>query len=298
MTPEKHPLRHHALVGIGLMVAAITCLSTVDACAKWLGGAGYAVPEILFVRSLIGLIPVCLFIMRQGGVRALRTQRPFAHLMRLMFLFCGASAFFWALPRMPLAEAATITFSIPLFVTIIAVLFLREKVGWHRWTAIAVGFLGVLVVLRPGIAVFQPASLAALLAALCYGSMMISARVLSTTETAESLIFWPNVGMIPVAGAFLFWGWIPPDSLGWLVFALAGVIGGVGQILLVLAFRHAEGSTIAPFQYVSLLTATLYGWLVWDTLPDVWTLVGAAIVVGAGIYIIRREKKTQRHLIA
>lgn len=292
MAPQahRHPKRNDALAGIGLMVSAMVCLSSLDATVKWLGGAGYPVPQVIFVRSLIGLIPIVIFIACQGGAAALATRRPRMHAMRLLFICSGAFAFFWALPRLPLAEATTIAFSTPLFVTVIATLFLGEAVGPHRWGAIAVGFLGVLIVLRPGTGVLQPAAFVVLFAALNYAAMMISARALSDTETAESLIFWTNAGMIPVAGVLVPWNWVAPDATAWAVFAAAGIVGGIGQTLLVLAFRRAEGPVIAPFQYVSLITATFYGWLVWDSLPDAWTLAGAAVIVGAGIYIIRREK--------
>jgi len=285
---EAGPARDAVALGIGLIILAVVFLCTVDAMVKWLA-AGYSLTQIIFFRNVFGLLPVFVLAGRQGGIAALAT-RPFAHLFRLGLVLVLAYGFFWALARMELADATAIFFTVPLFISVLSVVFLGETVGLRRWLAVAVGFAGALLVIKPGTGIFQPAALMVLLTSLCYAALMITNRALRTTETPAAMAFYVTAGAIVVTGLALPWTWTPPSPFDLLQLAGVGIFGGIGQILLVLAFRRAPASVIAPFDYSSLIWAVLYGYLLWDELPDAWTLVGAAVVAGGGLYIMRRER--------
>jgi drug/metabolite transporter (DMT)-like permease len=190
---------------------------------------------------------------------------------------------------MKLVDAIAITFAAPIFISALSVLLLKEPVGLHRWGAIGVGFCGVLIILRPGLGVFQWVALVVLGSVLAYALLMITTRAFKSTESTASLMLYPQLGM-SFTGIFyapLFW--VTP-SLGDLgLFALAGLFGSVGVMCLTHAFRLAPVAVVSPFEYSALIWATLLGFLLWGELPDSYTLAGAGIVISSGLYIIYRE---------
>jgi len=276
--------------GIGLIVLAIVLLSSLDAMVKWLT-SGFSLAQIIFFRNLFGLLPVFIIIQMQGGAGTIRTNRPAFYVFRVFLILTIGFSFFWALSRMELADATAIFFMVPLFITVMSVFVLGEMVGMRRWIAVIVGFGGVLLIIRPGVGVFEPGALAVLLASLAYAALMISNRAIRGKETPAALTFFTTVGCLIVSGCFLPWVWVGPNAFEWLVLAAMGIFGGTGQILLILAFQRAPAGVIAPFEYTTLIWATFYGFVIWGDLPDMPTLIGAAIIAAGGVYILYRETK-------
>lgn len=277
--------------GIALMCAGVVCLCVNDAIAKTLT-AGYSPLQILFLRNLIALPIAAAIAMAMGGRAALKSHRPGAHLLRGLFWLCAATLFFTGLSYLDLAEATTLIFIAPVFVTALSALVLKERVGWRRWSAVLLGFAGVLVVVRPGLSAFQPASLFPLATAFFYAVLMVSARWVDARESVWTL-------MLYLVGAGALWSalaapfvWIPLRSEDLWLFAAIAVFGTAGLTLITQAFRFAPAAVVAPFDYTALLWATLLGWLIWDEIPDLATYLGAVIIIASGIVIILRERRS------
>ena len=287
MTATGHGIDRPGL-GIALMLVGITGFAVMDATIKWLTD-GYPVAQIVALRSWFGLPLLCLFGLREGGLRALRTRRPLVHFGRYLLVLALSFSFFWALSQMKLVDAISITFAAPIFITALSVPLLKESVGAHRWAAIGIGFCGVLVMLRPGMGVFQWAALVVIGSAVVYALLMITTRAFKSTESTASLMLYPQLGMTLTGIIIAPFFWVTP-SLGDLgLFALAGLFGSIGVMCLTHAFRLGPAAVISPFEYSALIWATLLGFLLWDELPDTLTLVGAAIVIASGLYIVYRE---------
>ena len=193
---------------------------------------------------------------------------------------------------MPLAEVWTIALAAPLLVTALSVPLLREPVGWRRWSAVLVGFAGVVVVVQPGMAAFQPAGLFALLTAGCYALILVTARKYAESESAPALVFWSTVVPAVLAGALLPFQWTAPAAgdLHW--FVIVGVLGGGAMLFLTQAFRLAPAAVVAPFDYTAVIWSVAWGWLIWADVPRPTTWAGGALIVGAGLYVMHREART------
>jgi len=275
-------------LGIVLMLAGVAGFAVMDAIIKWLT-ADYPVPQVVALRSWFGLPLLCMLALRGGGLKSLKTRRPLVHIGRYSLVLILSFSFFWGLSQMKLVDAIAISFAAPIFIAVFSVLLLKEPVGLHRWLAIGVGFCGVLVMLRPGVGVFQWASLVVLGSVLAYALLMITTRAFKSTESTAALMLYPQLGIsltgIVIAPLF----WVTPNLGDLGLFALAGLFGSVGVMCLTHAFRLAPVATVTPFEYSALIWATLLGFLLWDELPDSYTLIGAGIVISSGLYIIYRE---------
>ena len=261
---------------------------SLDICAKWLL-TDYPLEQFVFLRSLFGVIIYFLVIRWNGGFEALRTRRWRWHALRTI-LACGAMfGFFYGVSRMPLVNALTIAFVAPLVVTALSVPILGEQVGWRRWLAVVVGFLGVLVVLRPGPDMFTPAAVALLICAVCYASLGVTARKLSDTESSFSLSIYLVLGPLIVSSFLLPGNYLPPTPNAWFFFILSGVFSVIAWIGLVGGYRRASPSILAPFEYLAIPGAAFAGYIIWGETPDMWVAVGAAIIIGSGLYIVHRE---------
>jgi drug/metabolite transporter (DMT)-like permease len=282
------------LAGITMMLVGIAGFAVMDATIKWLT-ADYPVPQVIALRSWFGLPFLIMLAMREGGLPALKTHRPLVHLGRYGLVMLLSLSFFWALSAMKLVDAVAIAFAAPIIITALSVPLLREAVGPRRWIAIAVGFCGVLIMLRPGMGVFQWAALAALGSAVVYALLMVTTRVLKSTESTAALMLYPQLGMSLSGIVMVNFFWVTPTMLDLALFALAGFFGSIGVMCLTHAFRLAPVAAIAPFEYTALVWATLLGFLVWGELPDGITLVGGSIVIASGLYILYRETRKADH---
>lgn len=274
--------------GIGLGALAFALFTVMDTLVKWLS-ASYPVHQLVFTNAAFALLPVLAMTLRRGGIARLRTRRLHLHVFRGMLGVVSGFLGFYAYSRLPLADAYAIIFTTPLLITALSVPILGERVGWRRWTAVAVGFLGVLVMLRPGVAPIGPGSLAALGAACASATAILLVRKLSATESTTAIALYSNLTVIAVVGALLPFGGIVPDLWDLLLMAASGLIGGTALLILIAAYRRAPAALVAPFQYSQMIWAILLGLVIWGDVPDPAKLLGALIVAASGLFVVYRE---------
>ncbi len=276
--------------GLGIVCAlfAVLCFSIADVTAKWLG-ASYAPLQIVFLRYLFGLLPVAFLVWRLGGLDALRTERPLAHLLRALLIFSALLALFTGLTRMPLAEAISIAFTAPLFIAALSGPILREPVGPGRWAALAVGFAGALVMIRPGTAAFRPDALYVLVSALCFALSAVVTRRMARSESNVAILTYTTLGAGFTSLLFVPFVWRAPAPQDLWLFALIGLIGSTAAYFLIMAYRHARAAVVATFEYTALIWAALFGWLIWREQPEPQVWVGAAVIALAGLYVTLSE---------
>ncbi len=275
-------------LGIALMVLSVACFTGMDAVIKHVAQGGYSTPQILFFRNVCAFVPIAVLVYRQGGVSSLGTGKPMGHLIRSLIGLTAMGSFFYGFQKLPLSEAISISFAAPLFMTALSVPMLGEKVGMRRWIAVLVGFVGVLIMVRPS-ASMEPASLVMLFGTVFFALAMICVRKLSATETSSSIVFYFTVTGALLSGVLMPWFWTTPtfEDLMWLV--SIGLIGGVAQIIVTSAIRVAPIAILAPFEYTALLWATGFDIVIWSIFPSLYTMLGAGILVATGLYILHRE---------
>jgi len=291
-----HAPVHRPLLGIVLRVSAMVCMALLSALVKWCGDRGVPVFEIIFFRNAFAFVPLGLYIWRTTGFEVVRTKRPLGHLLRSVVGLSGMVCGFSAVQYLPLTEATALQFASPLFMTALSALLLAEPVGKHRWGAVVVGFVGVMIMARPVPGHMNVAGVTlGILSALGAAGAMVAIRQIADTERGPTIVFYFTLGgtVLGLAGSLLF-GWTIPDlrTLGLLV--VAGLIGGVGQLFLTEALRNAPIGVVAPFDYTQLVWAALLGLVIWGELPHPATIVGALIVAASGVYILHRELRRFR----
>jgi drug/metabolite transporter (DMT)-like permease len=282
--------RASRLTGIALMCGAVACFAFLDTTAKYLN-LHMSTLEVVWARYTGAfLLP---FIVSNPWTRPglVTTARPLLQVGRSVLLLASTMCNFMALRYLQLDEAISIAFSTPFFVAALSGPILGEWVRWRRWTAISVGFLGVLVVTRPGPGSFQPAALLSLGGAMCYALYALSTRILARTDSNETTLFYSNIvgaaAMLPVVP--FFWT-TPTDALIIALMVATGALGSFGHYLLIAAHRLAPAAVLSPFIYTEIPLMIVLGFLVFADLPNRWTLTGAAIVVASGLYILHRER--------
>ena len=279
--------------GIACLIGATTLFSSVNMAAKYLSET-YPVGQIAFFRCFGALVPCLVIVAMHGGLSSLRTSHLGLHGMRTLFGFVSLTTAFWSFALMPLGDAVAIGYAGPLFVTALSVPLLGDRVGKHRWSAVLVGFVGVLLMAHPSGSVPLTGALVALTNAFFYALSMISLRQLGATETASAMLFYHTIFSTLFGLMLLPFGWVTPDLPGFALLLGIGLIGGASQWLVIHAFRQAPPSSLSPFTYIGLVLALFWGWLVWGEVPTLWLLSGAAIVIAAGLYILHREIKLGR----
>jgi drug/metabolite transporter (DMT)-like permease len=296
------------LHGIGFIVVGASVFPVQDVLIKGLSDR-YAVLEIVFVRSLVAVGLFAWLVWRERESVFL-IQRPGLHLTRGVLGLLSFTSYYMAIAALPLATVAAVAFAAPLLVTALSALALGEVVDRRRWSAVLVGFAGVLVVLRPGAASFEPAALLALLSALCYATSQTIARHLGRTDSGAMIVLSATLVAVLVAGAsglvagtgnrgaglhpslaFLVRGWVlpPPGALARMV--ICGLIAGVGIYCLTQAYRVAPPSTVAPFEYIMIGWAVLWGYVFWGDIPGPSTVIGVATTVAAGVYVLHHQRR-------
>ncbi len=294
MTHGVAPREDRRALGIFAMAAAVTIFTLIDTSAKWLVLAGHAAIQVVFARYAGHLILSLLLFLPTEGLAALRSRAPKKQMMRALFLLLGTALNFTALKYLPITVTTTIMFAGPIVVTLLAIPILGERVGIHRFVAVVVGFLGVLVVMQPWGAAFHPAMFLNI-GALCMASMyFIMTRLVAGVDSNATSQLWgasiPTICLIP----FVLSHWRWPDSPDtWTFFILIGIFGGCGHILATTAHRLADASILAPVFYVQIFSASAAGVIFFATWPTKWTLLGGAIIIAAGVYIWHRERRTK-----
>ncbi|MGZ6020896.1 MAG: DMT family transporter [Phenylobacterium sp.] len=290
MIAPTHAAHHRNGLGIAYRMAAMVCVALLSAAVKWAGHRGVPVFEMVFFRNAFAFVPILAYIARTTSFSVLKTQRPLGHLHRSVVGLIGMTCSFSALQHLALTEATAFTFAAPLFMTALSALMLREPVGWHRWGAVVVGFIGVLIMVRPEPGHMNVAGVAfGLTAALGSALAMVQIRQIAVTEKGPTIVFYFTLAGTVLGGAVSVFDCVTPDLLTLAVLIMGGLVGGVGQLFLTEAIRVAPVGVVAPFDYSQLIWATGLGYLVWGELPHAATLAGALVVAASGIYILHRE---------
>ena len=281
--------RQENLRSIYAMLTAVAMFSFMDTSMKLLS-AHYPAMQVTALRSLSSLPLLCGYMLYRGAFKTVLRVRWPMHLFRAVLGICMLTTFAYGLKSLSLAEAYSIFFIAPALITALSVWVLKEHVVAGQWVAIAVGLLGVLVVLRPeGAGFLSLGGLAILAAAACYAVSAISARVLARTDSTESMMFWLLTLMAIGAVTLSYNIWVPVRAEhGWILLALA-LSGFFGQLAITKAFSTGKASIVAPFEYTALAWGVAIDWLLWQALPDGYTVLGAGIIIASGVYLVRRE---------
>jgi drug/metabolite transporter (DMT)-like permease len=293
---SDRPTRQERIpLGILYMVGATAIFAGSSAVSKWLV-ATYPVGEILFTRSLVSLFVCSLVVLPQSGLAVFRTRRLPSHLMRGVSQSCSQTFLLIAFSLMPLASAVAINFSAPLFATLASIVLLRERVRPARWTALAIGFLGVLIVAQPGPDTFQIGALFALANAVLYGTVTAGVRGMTATESTQTLTMYQMVVMTALFTLLLPLGFVTPNLFDGTIMVFNGLANAVAQYWWTRALHLAPTSAVAPFQYLSLVWAIILGLAIWGDIPNLQLLIGSCIVVGSGLFLLWRETGPRRKL--
>jgi drug/metabolite transporter (DMT)-like permease len=282
--------RQHNLAGIVWMLIAVATLSLMDGALKWLS-PHYPALEVAALRGMVAVPVVVVWALLAGGLgQVLRVRWPL-HLLRGLLSVVMLSCFIYAVRALPLADAYSIFFISPLLITALSVPLLGERVDAGRWLAIGVGLSGVLILLRPsGEATLTLAGIAAIVAAICYSLSAITVRVLGRTDSTLSMVFWFSLMLTLGAGALALPDWVAVRGEHLPALGVIAVTGAVGQYAITEAFRRGEASVVAPFEYSALAWGLGLDFALWGTIPDAAMFGGAAIIIGAGLYLVRRER--------
>ena len=302
--------------GVLCVIAGISIFSIQDVIIKSISGS-YPVHDIVFVRSVVALAPLLLIAHFDGGLSGLRTRRPLAHLLRACAMLASYTTFYLAIVALPLASAVALFFVAPLLITALSHFVLGEKAQLRRWLAVATGFIGVLIMTQPDGSTIEPAALFAVCAALFYALSVMATRRMGATESGASLAFsatlfyvgangllglWLGDGSLAKGGhpslEFLLRAWVVPTWRDFGLMAVCGLIAAFGFYFLSQAYRLAQATSVAPFEYVGLPLAALWGYLFWSEIPDRATVLGVALIVGSGLYVLHRESVRGRRTAA
>ena len=290
------PLREEPYIGILIIIAAGILFSISDGIAKYLARSLPAV-EVAWLRYLtffaLTLVPVF-----RTGPGVLRTRRPVLQLVRGLGLVGSAFFFITGLGFLPIAEATAINFVSPAFITALSIPFLGEQVGIRRWAALVVGLIGVLIVVRPGSGAFQFAAIFPIVSAACWAAGIIATRKMAGADRTITTLFWSAlIGTVILSSILPFdFRMLSAEQIGLGI--MVGLVSTAGQGLIVMAYRRAAASLLAPFSYVQLISSTIVGMIVFHANPDEWTLIGGAVVIASGIYTAHRERVRARERVA
>ena len=278
------------------MIASVICFSIMDICVKWLDY--YPVGQVLFLRFFIGFIPIFFIIPKDRLLDFYKTSRPGLHAFRAI---CGALAIialFYGLRELPLADVVSLTFGGPIFVTVASIFFLSEKVGIKRWSAVLIGFIGMLLIVQPAFIEVNYYYIAPIVFCVFFACVAISVRSLSKTEPNYTIAFYFTLlctvlGLITIING----DWVLPNKIDLLIFIVMGLCGSIANLLLTQSYRLAEASLVTPIKYLSLVFAIVFGFVIWSEVPKILTLFGALLVVTSSLIIFTRESKLKKQII-
>ncbi|MDB5512009.1 MAG: hypothetical protein JWR08_1492 [Enterovirga sp.] len=287
------------LLGVGLKIVSALAFTFMSAGIKWVG-TDYPTGEIVFFRSAFALVPLAVWLSWRGDLfRAARTGDLKGHVLRGLIGSCGMFAGFISLAYLPLSDSVVIGYAAPLITVVLAAVILRERIRIYRWSAVAVGFVGVVIMVWPKLGLDSPSPGGAtaigvgfaLLGACCSAGATIQVRRLMERETTAALVLYFTLLTTTLGAATFVLGWRMPNTADFSLLVLIGILGGIGQILMTQSYRYADASLIAPFDYTTMIWAFLIGWFVFGQLPSAAVLAGGGIVAGSGVFVIWREHR-------
>jgi drug/metabolite transporter (DMT)-like permease len=290
MTTRPHG---HPLIGIGLVLVGMVILPFIDVIAKFLGQQGLAVAVIVWGRMFFSMCLTLPFVIARHGAGALIPEDPAIQTARGLFLVMATGAFFWALKWLPIADTLAIFFVQPLIVTLLSPVVLGEHVGFRRWSAVATGFVGTLIIIRPGFNELNPGVFLALAAGASLAVYMLLTRLIAGRADAIVTTFHTNVAGAAIMSVVMIWFWQTPSAQQFGLLVLLAAVATTGHYFIVRAYDHAEASLLAPFAYTEMIVATFAGWYFFGDFPDNWTFLGTGILIASALYIAQRERIRQ-----
>ncbi len=249
--------------------------------------------ELVFFRNVIALIVLVPIVMKQGVGLPSKSQIP-VYALRVFFAYSAMVLLFYALARMPIADVYALQYTIPLFTILLAVIVLKQHADAHSWGACFVGFLGTLIVMRPGIIEITLASLAALTTAFMHAGSNTTIKILARRDNPEVITLWTNFGMLPLALIPTLFLWVTPTASQWPLVIGIGVVSSIGGYCFTRSVSAADARIVQPFQFSRMIFAAAIGWIMFSELPDLWTWIGAAVIFAASYYIVYREGRARR----
>jgi drug/metabolite transporter (DMT)-like permease len=276
------------LRGILFLIASTIVFSVADVITKQLAST-LPPPEVAWMRYVTFALFIVPVVLIKGGPALFRSQRPGLQVVRGLGMVGSSIMFVQSLPHLPVADATAIFFVSPILIMALSVIFLGESVGWRRWTAAAVGLIGVMIVVRPGTGAFQPAAFLPILGAASWSVGAVVTRKITGDHALTTLAYSASVGSV-VLSALMPFNWVTPNGTEIALGLCMGILFSIGHWFVVLAYRHGNASLIAPFSYVQLVWAGTLGYLVFGTLPDSWTITGACLIAVSGLYTAYRER--------
>ncbi len=278
------------------MVGSVVCFSIMDICVKWLDY--YPVGQVLFLRFFIGFIPIFFIIPREKLLSFYKTSRPGLHAFRAFTGAAAIIALFIGLRELPLADVVSLTFGGPIFVTVASIFFLSEKVGIKRWSAVFLGFIGMLLIVQPAFIDLNFYYITPIVFCIFFACVAISVRSLSKSEPNYRIAFYFTLLCSILGIATILKGdWVLPTRIDLVIFIIMGLCGSVANLLLTQSYRLAEASLVTPIKYLSLVFAIVFGFLIWSEIPKLLTLFGALLVITSSLIIFMRENKLKKQII-
>jgi drug/metabolite transporter (DMT)-like permease len=281
-----------AVLGIAVMLFGIFLFALNDTIGKWLV-ATYSVGQVLLIRSLAALVILAPFVWRAGFTTLFRIEQPKVQATRVAFSTGEVYCFYVAVTYLPLADVMTFWMAAPIYVAALSPFLLGERVGWRRWLAIFIGFIGVIIALQPSAATLTMPALISIIGSFAFAFMMLTGRSLRATPDV-TLVFWQIVGALLLGLVVAPFTWVAPSGFDYALLALLGVVAMFAHMCINRALKLADAATVAPFQYTLLFWAVIFGYLVFGDVPRPAMLTGAAIIVGAGLFIFFRSRRLAR----
>ena len=283
-------------IGVLYGIASVACFAMMDACVKWLDQ--FPVGEVLFARFFFGLIPILMLVPRSEIKTFYKTSRPKLHAFRAVSGTFAIIALFIALREIPLADVVSLTFGGPIFVTLGSIFFLSEKVGFRRWSAVFIGFIGMLLIVKPAYQELNIYYIFPIIFCIFFACVALSIRSLSTTEPNYRIALYFSLLSMFVGLFTLPFGWVVPSKFELFLLIFTGIIGSYANILLTASLRIAEASLVTPTKYLNLVFAILLGYFIWGEIPKILTLLGATLIIVSSIIIFVRESKLKKQVIS
>ena len=283
-------------IGVLYGIASVACFAMMDACVKWLDQ--FPVGEVLFARFFFGLIPILMLVPRNEIKTFIKTSRPKLHAFRAVSGTFAIVALFIALREIPLADVVSLTFGGPIFVTLGSIFFLSEKVGFRRWSAVFIGFIGMLLIVKPAYQELNIYYIFPIIFCIFFACVALSIRSLSTTEPNYRIALYFSLLSMFVGLFTLPFGWVVPSKFELFLLIFTGIIGSYANILLTVSLRIAEASLVTPTKYLNLVFAILLGYFIWGEIPKILTLLGATLIIVSSIIIFVRESKLKKQVVS
>jgi len=283
-------------LGFFYMFISVCAFSIMDVIVKW--SDDYPVGQVLFFRGFCGIIPILFLIPKERYLDFYKTSRPFLHFKRCLAGLIAIISIFVALRNLPLATVVSISFASPIFTTIFSIFLLNEKVGFYRWLAVFVGFIGIIIISEPGLSSLNFYYIYPIIFCLGLSYVAIAIRKLSSTEPVWLISFFFSFSILIFSFFSLYQKWIMPSLVDLFLLSSVGILGGIANLWLSQSYKFSEVSLVSPLKYLALLFAIVFGYLVWDEIPTIKTLMGALLVILSSFIIFRRELTMKKQLSA